>query len=310
MRIIFYGTPDFAVGTLDALLNAGMNVVAVVTAVDKPQGRGRQLKPSAVKAYALEKGLEVLQPSNLKSDAFQQDLQRLQPDLQVVVAFRMMPEKVWNFPPMGTINLHASLLPAYRGAAPINWAIINGEKETGVSTFFLQHEIDTGNIIYQDKVNIAPNETAGTLHDKLMERGAALVVKTVEAIAKGSAPQQSQDLEAPAPLAPKIFKEDCLIDWKQTGEKIERHIRGLSPYPTAFTLWEGKVLKIYAASIHPAQNLPPAGTAESDGKNYLRVACQDAWIYLEDIQAEGKKRMDSKAFLRGNSFPPQSLMHS
>lgn len=310
MRIIFYGTPDFAVATLDALLKAGNKVVAVVTAVDKPQGRGRQLKASAVKTYALEKGLEVLQPSNLKSEDFQDDLKRLKPDLQVVVAFRMMPEKVWDFPPKGTINLHASLLPAYRGAAPINWAIINGEKETGVSTFFLQHEIDTGHIIFQEKVAIEPKETAGSLHDKLMERGAALVVKTVAAIDEGSAPLKSQDLDAPAPKAPKIFKEDCLIDWHQSAIKVERLIRGLSPYPTAYTLWEGKLLKIYSAEIRSAENLPPAGTAESDGKNYLRVACPDAWIYLEDIQAEGKKRMDIKAFLRGNSFPTQSLMHA
>ncbi len=310
MRIIFYGTPDFAVGTLDALLRAGENVVAVVTAVDKPQGRGRQLKPSAVKAYALEKGLEVLQPGNLKSDEFQKDLQDLQPDLQVVVAFRMMPEKVWNFPPKGTINLHASLLPAYRGAAPINWAIINGEKETGVSTFFLQHEIDTGNIIHQDKVAIDPKETAGTLHDKLMERGAALVVRTVKSIADGTEPQQIQDLSVAAPIAPKIFKEDCLINWNLPAEQIERLIRGLSPYPAAYTLWDGKVLKIFSSEMGKEAPTIQPGTVECDGKNYLRVACKDAWLHLLDIQMEGKKRMEIKAFLRGNSFPSHSIMDS
>jgi len=309
MRIIFYGTPDFAVASLDALVQAGADVVAVVTAVDKPQGRGRQLKPSAVKAYAMSKGLEILQPSNLKSEDFQAHLERLKPELQVVVAFRMMPEKVWNFPPKGTVNLHASLLPAYRGAAPINWAIINGEKETGVSTFFLQHEIDTGHIIYQDAVLIEAQETAGSLHDKLMTLGARLIVQTVHAIEEGTAPQLPQQFTEDLPLAPKIYKEDCFIDWKLPAEEIERRIRGLYPYPTAYTTMDGKTLKIHRVAIgDPCEARP--GTLHCDGKTSIHVACADRWLHLLEIQLEGKRSMDAASLLRGNPFPSQSLLPS
>ena len=295
------GTPDFAVASLDALLNAGINIVAVVTAPDKPAGRGQKLNDSAVKKYAVEKGLPVLQPVRLKAPDFIEELRSFNADLQVVVAFRMLPEIVWNMPPKGTINLHASLLPHYRGAAPINWAVINGEKHTGVSTFFLQHEIDTGNIIFSEAVDIADNDTAGTVHDKLMLIGAELLVKTVKAIETGNyseTPQKTAHHEEPK-HAPKIFKEDCLINWNQKAQTVYNHIRGLSPYPAAFTTLHDKTLKIYTADLIVKEpGIQPTGFL-SDGKTYLHFACIDGFIAVKDIQIEGKKRMGVEEFLRG-----------
>jgi methionyl-tRNA formyltransferase len=249
LRIVFMGTPEFAVASLDALVNADFNIIAVITAPDKPGGRGMQLQQSAVKKYAVEKGLNILQPEKLKAPEFLDELKSLNADLQIVVAFRMLPEIVWNMPPMGTINLHGSLLPQYRGAAPINWAIINGEKETGVTTFKLKHEIDTGNILLSQKIPIGEDETAGELHDAMKEIGAALLVKTVSKLAEGKSEEINQSsvvgLQSPElKHAPKIFTETCKIDWNNTTSKIYDLIRGLSPYPAAFTYLDKKILKI------------------------------------------------------------------
>lgn len=299
MKIVFMGTPDFAVASLDALLQADFNIVAVVTAPDKPAGRGQKLNESAVKKYAIEKGIPVLQPEKLKAPEFIEELRSYQADLQVVVAFRMLPEMVWNMPPKGTINLHGSLLPQYRGAAPINHAIINGEKESGVTTFFLTHEIDTGNIIFTDTVPISDEETAGDLHDKLMIAGAKLLVKSVAAIAKGDFTEQPQPMVEVLKHAPKIFKEDCKIDWNNTAQQVHNLIRGLSPYPTAFTLLNGKVLKVFKASIEDKEPGIAAGGFLTDGKTHLKFATKDGFINLLDIQYEGKKRMFIEDFLRG-----------
>ncbi len=293
------GTPDFAVASLSALLQAGLNIVGVVTAADKPAGRGQKINESAVKKYALAHDLKVLQPLKLKDSEFLADLKALNADLFVVVAFRMLPEVVWQIPKKGTINLHGSLLPQYRGAAPINHAIINGEKETGVTTFFLKQEIDTGDVIFADTVTISDSETAGDLHDKLMIVGAKLLVKTVKAIAAddySEVPQlQSEDLKS----APKIFKEFCKIDWNNTNQSVYNHIRGLSPYPTAFTILNDKTLKIFNAE---PENIKPeieAGTYLTDNKTYLKFATKDGYIKLTDLQLEGKKRMLIDEFLRG-----------
>lgn len=293
------GTPDFAVASLNALIEAGFDVVGVVTAADKPAGRGQKLSESAVKRYAIEKGLHILQPLKLKDPQFIAELQALRADLQVVVAFRMLPEVVWNMPPKGTINLHASLLPQYRGAAPINHAIINGEKESGATTFFLKHEIDTGDVIYAEKVTIKDDDTAGDLHDKLMEVGAGLLVKTVKAIEDGSYEEQPQIQSDELQHAPKIFKEFCLIDWNQPVKKVYNLIRGLSPYPTAFTTLNGKTLKIFKAE--PEETAPGIAPGEflTDGKTFLKFAAKDGFIKLRDIQYEGKKRMGIEEFLRG-----------
>ncbi|MCX2575542.1 methionyl-tRNA formyltransferase [Pedobacter sandarakinus] len=299
MKIVFMGTPDFAVASLDALLQANFNIVAVVTAPDKPSGRGQKLSESAIKRYAIEHSIPVLQPEKLKNVDFLAELKSYQADLQVVVAFRMLPEVVWNMPPKGTINLHASLLPNYRGAAPINHAIINGETESGVTTFFLTHEIDTGNIIFSDVVAITANETAGELHDKLMNLGANLLVKTVMAIAQNSYTEQAQPQRDTLKHAPKIFKEDCKLDWNNSVQKIYNQIRGLSPYPTAFTLLNNKTLKIFNAEIEEAEPGISAGGFLSDGKTYLKFAAKDGFIKLLDIQYEGKKRMLIEDFLRG-----------
>ncbi|HEY0054066.1 MAG TPA: methionyl-tRNA formyltransferase [Pedobacter sp.] len=302
MRIIFMGTPDFAVASLDALINAGCNIVAVVTAPDKPAGRGQKIHESAVKQYAVVKGLEVLQPMKLKDPEFHQKLKSLKADLQVVVAFRMLPEVVWDMPPKGTINLHASLLPYYRGAAPINWAVINGEKETGVTTFLLQHEIDKGNILFSETVPIGDQETAGEVHDKLMNTGAALLVKTVKAIEEGNysaVPQDELALKSELPHAPKIFKDDCLISWNQPVQKVFNHIRGLSPYPAAFTTFKDKTLKIYSAELLDKEPGIQPGGFLTDDKTYLRFACADGFICVKDLQLEGKKRMNVEDFLRG-----------
>jgi methionyl-tRNA formyltransferase len=303
LRIVFMGTPEFAVAPLDALVKAGFNIAGVITAPDKPAGRGMQLQQSAVKKYAVEHGLNVLQPEKLKNPQFLEELKALQADLQVVVAFRMLPEAVWNMPPLGTINLHASLLPQYRGAAPINWAVINGERETGVTTFKLQHEIDTGNILLQEKLAIGDEETTGELHDRMKELGAALVVKTVSGLAEGSLQETPQTAlagnETPLKTAPKIFTETCKIDWTKPADDIFNLIRGLSPYPAAFTYLDGKLLKIYKAAKEGPTPALAAGEHETDGKTYLKFAAADGYISIKELQLEGKKKMNVADFLRG-----------
>lgn len=299
MKIVFMGTPDFAVASLNALVEAGFDVVGVVTAADKPAGRGQKLHESAVKQYAVSKGIKVLQPLKLKDPLFIDELKSLNADLQVVVAFRMLPEMVWDMPAKGTINLHASLLPQYRGAAPINHAIINGEKESGVTTFFLKHEIDTGDVIFSESVAISNDDTAGDLHDKLMNVGAGLLVKTVKAIEAGNYTEQPQPQSDELKHAPKIFKEHCLIDWNQSGDKIYNLIRGLSPYPTAFTKLNDKTLKVFKAEFEEKEPGISPGSFLSDGKTYLKFAARDGFIKFTDLQYEGKKRMQVDEFLRG-----------
>jgi methionyl-tRNA formyltransferase len=309
-RIVFLGTPEFAVASLDALVRDNFHIAGVITAPDKPSGRGQKIMSSAIKKYAIKANLSpILQPVNLKDPAFLEDLRLLKPDLQVVVAFRMLPETIWSLPGLGTINLHASLLPQYRGAAPINHVIINGEKETGVTTFFIRHEIDTGNILLQEKVQIKDNETAGELHDRLMHVGAALVSKTVRSIADGNYSEISQsELIGQHPvlkLAPKITTEDCRINWDDNAGSIFNFIRGLSPHPTAWSEWAQKndqkfSLKIYNSSIEIfAHNYKP-GTIITDHKKFLKVACRDGFIHITDLQQAGKKRMNVVDFLRGN----------
>jgi len=314
------GTPDFAVASLDALIKAGFTIVGVITAPDKPAGRGMKMKESAVKKYAVKHGLKILQPEKLKNDEFLSELRSLDADLQAVVAFRMLPEQVWNMPPKGTINVHASLLPQYRGAAPINWAIINGEKETGVTTFKLQHEIDTGNILLQEKIEIGENETAGELHDRMKEIGAALLVRTVEGLVNGTlqeVPQltienDNQSLTTPdSPLAthqsplkhaPKITTQTCQIDWQKSADDIHNLIRGLSPYPAAFTELGDKTLKIFKGEKEHAPPTSRPGKWETDRKSYLKFACKDGYIHVKELQLEGKKRMTVEDFLRGYRF--------
>jgi methionyl-tRNA formyltransferase len=307
LRIVFMGTPEFAVASLDALVKAGCNIVGVITAPDKPGGRGMQLQQSAVKKYALDNNLHVLQPEKLKNPAFLEELKSLNADLQIVVAFRMLPEIVWNMPPMGSVNLHGSLLPQYRGAAPINWAVINGEKETGVTTFKLKHEIDTGDILLQDRFTIGENETAGEVHDRMMQIGAALLLKTVKGLAENTIKETAQsnsDNLQPEVLrhAPKIFTETCEIDFSKTVQEVFNLIRGLSPYPTAFTFLNNKKLKIYRPEKMTTEARMAQGKFETDGKTYLNFACSDGYISVLDLQLEGKKRMDIKDFLRGYRF--------
>ncbi len=313
LRIVFMGTPDFAVPSLDILVQNNYDVVGVITAPDKPAGRGQQLQQSAVKKYAVEKGLHILQPEKLKNPEFIAELKALEANLFIVVAFRMLPEMVWQMPEYGTFNLHASLLPQYRGAAPINWAVINGEKETGVTTFFLQHEIDTGNIILQETIKIEDEDNAGTVHDKLMNVGSQLVLKTVRAIEENKVQESPQSAINSPQLkhAPKIFKETCLIDWQRPAAEIQNLIRGLSPYPAAFTYLDGKVLKIYSAQIaqsnSTADNItvnsqPASITVSTDNKTYLSIKCADAWLDIQELQLEGKKRMKTDEFLRGYRF--------
>lgn len=298
LRIVFFGTPEFAVASLQAVVDAGGKVLAVVTAPDKPSGRGLKLQPSAVKEYAMGQGITVLQPPKLKDPAFQKELQVLGADVFVVVAFRMLPESVWNMPAMGTINVHASLLPQYRGAAPINWAIINGETETGVTTFRLKHQIDTGDILLKQSVTIESSDNAGILHDKLMTEGARLLVKTLNDMAAGTIREQPQIQSEALYHAPKIFKDDMRIDWTSSAEEVNNLIRGLAPYPGAFTDWNNKMLKIYAAHIKE-EDVEEPGSWETDGKNYLRFAASDAWVYIDELQLEGKKRLKTEDFLRG-----------
>lgn len=318
LRIVYMGTPDFAVESLRQLVEGGYNVVGVITMPDKPMGRhGSVLQPSPVKQYAVEKGLRVLQPVNLKDEAFVEELRSLQADLQIVVAFRMLPEVVWNMPPMGTFNLHASLLPQYRGAAPINWAIINGDTETGITTFFLKHEIDTGEVIQQVRVPIADEDNVEVIHDKLMNLGGRLVTETVDAILAGTVkPVPQEELlnlsEEELRPAPKIFKDTCRIDWTKGVKAVYDFVRGLSPYPAAWTELvhpQGgvQVMKVFQAEkvfVSQAENsfVPhkeEVGTVSTDGKTYLRVALTDGYLNILSLQLAGKKRMPVADFLRG-----------
>ncbi len=309
LRIVYMGTPEFAVESLRCLVEGGYNVVGVITMPDKPMGRhGSVLQPSPVKQYAVEQGLKVLQPERLKDEQFVEELRSLKADLQIVVAFRMLPEIVWNMPPMGTFNLHASLLPQYRGAAPINWAVINGDTETGITTFFLKHEIDTGEIIKQVRIPIADTDNVGIVHDKLMALGGKLVVETVDDILAGTVhplPQESlvQGGEALRP-APKIFKDTCRIDWNQPLKSIYDFIRGLSPYPAAWCELSQEdgtklVLKIFATEKIYAVHEFPIGSVHSDGKTYLYIAVKDGYLSLKELQLAGKKRLHIDDFLRG-----------
>ncbi len=325
LRIIFMGTPEFAVASLDALVKMGCNIVGVITAPDKPAGRGMQLQQSAVKKYAVEHNLHVLQPEKLKNPQFLEELKALKADLQIVVAFRMLPEVVWNMPPMGTINVHGSLLPQYRGAAPINWAVINGEKETGVTTFKLKHEIDTGDILLQEKIAIGKNETAGELHDRMKELGAELLIKTIQGLADGTLRESSQSLmmngecsnknnkdqdtdslltihHSHLKHAPKIFTETCKINWNKPVAEIYNLIRGLAPYPAAFTELNEKKLKIYHCKKELNAHTILPGNFDTDKKTYLKFACTDGFINLKELQLEGKKRMEVREFLRGYRF--------
>lgn len=319
LRIVYMGTPEFAVESLKCLVEGGYNVVGVVTMPDKPMGRHQDvLRASPVKQYAVEHGLRVLQPVKLKDEAFVEELRSLHADLQIVVAFRMLPEVVWNMPPMGTFNLHASLLPQYRGAAPINWAVINGETETGITTFFLKHEIDTGEVIQQVRIPIADTDNVGVVHDKLMELGGRLVVETVDNILAGTIrpiPQEEMAVEGPLHPAPKIFKETCRMDWQGRPLKpLYDFVRGLSPYPAAWCEMKdeatGKVytLKIYETEKEPCVCHEPAGKVVSDGKTYLKVAVDGGYLHLKEIQLTGKKRMRIEDFLRGFRMPENLLM--
>lgn len=322
LRIVFMGTPEFAVASLDALVKAGCNIVGVITAPDKAAGRGMQLQQSAVKQYAVENNLRVLQPEKLKNPDFLSELRYLEADLQIVVAFRMLPEVVWNMPPMGSVNLHGSLLPQYRGAAPINWAVINGEKETGVTTFKLKQEIDTGDILLQESFAIAETDNAGDVHDKMKEIGAQLLVKTIKGLADGSlqeTPQflivssESSDLSAANSRltahdslllkhAPKLFTQTCQIDWNKPVDEVYNLIRGLAPYPTAFTFLKDKKLKVFTAK--KVNETPPdlPGKFTTDNKTWLQVACSNGSISILELQLEGKKKMDIVSFLRGYHF--------
>ena len=308
LKILFSGTPDFAVESLKILIENGYNSCGVITAPDKPAGRGMVMQQSAVKKYAQSKGLLILQPEKLKDTTFLLQVASLNADLHIVVAFRMMPEQLWSMPRLGTLNLHASLLPQYRGAAPINRAIMNGERTTGVTTFFLKHEIDTGDIILAEKVDIGPSETAGELHDRLKHVGAALILKTVQQIEKGNlctTPQNSITTEIKH--APKIFKNDCLINWSDKASHIFNQIRGLSPYPGAFTILKNKnekelTLKIYVATISESIEFLEAGKIISDNKSFLNIAASDGLISIKELQLEGKKRMTVVDFMRGFSI--------
>ncbi|MEP7375083.1 MAG: methionyl-tRNA formyltransferase [Chitinophagaceae bacterium] len=332
LRIVFMGTPEFAVASLDALVKAGYNIVGIITAPDKPAGRGMKMNESAVKKYAVEHNLNVLQPEKLKNPEFLEELKSLHADLQIVVAFRMLPEVVWSMPRMGSVNLHGSLLPQYRGAAPINWAVINGEKETGVTTFKLKQEIDTGDILLQESFPIDENETAGEVHDKMKEIGAQVLVKTVKGLVDGTlreTPQssvvnrQSSETDSrltthdslPLKHAPKIFTEICKIDFSKTVEEIHNLVRGLSPFPGAFTYLNDKMLKIYRSEKETSPELRSfpsqssgtseggaSGRFETDSKTFLKFACANGYIHVKELQLEGKKKMTIGDFLRGYHF--------
>ncbi|MDE6549670.1 MAG: methionyl-tRNA formyltransferase [Muribaculaceae bacterium] len=303
LKIVFFGTPEFAVESLDALIKNGFNIAGVVTMPDKVAGRGHKLYQSDVKRYAVDHNLHLLQPEKLKSEEFLNSLRELNADLFIVIAFRMLPREVWQMPRLGTFNLHASLLPKYRGAAPINRAVMNGDKETGVTTFFLKHEIDTGDMIMQRKIEILPEDNVGDVHDKLMHLGAGMVVETVDAIIDGTlttTPQPSGEFTP----APKIFKEDCLIDWNKSSVDIHNHVRGLSPYPAAWTILveeSGRPLecKVFRTNLSDSEtNGTKPGTIKIDGKR-LMIACSDKWLEILELQPAGKKRMAADAFLLG-----------
>jgi len=301
LRIVFMGTPEFAATSLDALCQSRHEVVGVVTVADKPAGRGLHLQSSPVKLLAMERGIPVLQPLKLKDSQFLDELRALNADLFVVVAFRMLPEVVWNMPPLGSVNLHGSLLPKYRGAAPINRAIMNGETETGVTIFFLQHEIDTGKVIVRERMPIGPDTTAGELHDEMMHLGARVLVQAVDAIADERADAVEQDQLMPAntdvPSAPKIFKDNCKVDWSWSVTQVHNHVRGLSPYPAAWSELEGKNVKLFRGNPLLGKKLSAA--FETDGKTYLWFRCSDGAYNIQTLQLEGKKRMEVEEFLRG-----------
>jgi methionyl-tRNA formyltransferase len=309
--IVFMGTPEFAVESLKAVIGAGYPVKAVVTSPDKPSGRGLQLHASPVKEYALENHLTVLQPFKLKDESFIHTLQSLHADIQVVVAFRMLPFEIWSMPPLGTFNLHASLLPQYRGAAPINWAVMNGEEKTGVTTFYINHEIDQGSVIFTEETRIEPDETAGDLHDRLMVLGARLVMKTIRAIENGTADKREQHLitvEGPLKSAPKIHRNNCKIKWDSNIHTVYNFIRGLSPYPGAWSeivsaKGETLIAKIYYATAVRCSHEKNYGTVETDGKTYLSVAARDGFVHIERIQLQGKNQMGVAEFLRGFPLP-------
>jgi len=298
------GTPEFAVPSLEILIQKKFNVIAVITAPDKPQGRGQKLTASPVKECALRHNIPVLQPTNLKSPEFLEELKNYQANLQVVVAFRMLPEVVWAMPALGTFNLHASLLPQYRGAAPINWAIINGERETGVTTFFLTHEIDTGKVIFQEKEAIHEDDDAGKLYERLMYKGAGLVLKTVKAIEAGNVPSQAQNESSTLKHAPKIFKETCEINWNRPSEQIGNFVRGLSPYPAAWTTLNNTIFKIFQvqSAVGNRQSSVNSGEYQTDNKTFLQVKTQDGWISILEFQPEGKKKMSVEEYFRGNKI--------
>mgnify|MGYP000058604708 FL=1 len=304
LKVVFFGTPDFAVASLDALVQNGFSVLAVVTAPDKPAGRGMQLQASAVKQYALQHQLQILQPEKLKDPQFIATLQELAADVHIVVAFRMLPELVWNMPPQGTINVHGSLLPQYRGAAPINWAIMYGETETGVTTFRLKHQIDTGNILLQSKTPIFKEDNFSTVYQRLMLMGAELLVNTLRQIEAGTILEVSQDHieESTIKHAPKLFKENLQIDFNKPAAELVNFIRGLAPFPTAYTFLEQKQLKVFLAHVVNEAPQVAVGIMQTDAKSYIRFACPDAWLYIDELQLEGKKRMETIAFLRGFRF--------
>ena len=308
LRIVFLGTPDFAVPSLNILKINNYNIVGVVTSLDKPSGRGLEIHSSPIKEYAIANGLKIFQPEKLKDENFLADLKKLKADLFIVVAFRMLPNAVWNMPPLGTFNLHASLLPQYRGAAPINWAIINGEKETGVTTFFLQQEIDTGRIILQEKTAINPDETAGELHDRLMVMGADLVLKTVQVIESGKykTKKQSVDIKSNTILhtAPKLFRDNCKINWKNNIEDIHNFVRGLSPYPCAWTqfvspLKNDYITKIYKTKMEPFPTSLPLKTILTDKKTHLKIVVKGGFLHILEIQVPNRKKTGIAEFLRG-----------
>jgi methionyl-tRNA formyltransferase len=309
LRIVFMGTPDFAVGVLKQIVEAGKNIVGIITAPDKPAGRGRKLMASAVKEYAVSQNLKILQPTNLKDESFLKELRDLNANLQVVVAFRMLPKAVWQMPALGTFNLHASLLPQYRGAAPINWAIINNERKTGVTTFFIDEKIDTGNIITNREVSIENKETAETLHDKLMETGSELVLETLQLIEKGIAAPKPQPQSDTLKEAPKLTPENTQIDWIKPGKEIDAFIRGLSPYPVAWsTLYNNKEelkTKIYTADFEKTNHNFKTGTIQTS-KKQLKVACLDGYINIKELQLPGKRKMDVSSLLNGYSFEEDS----
>ncbi|WP_296618888.1 methionyl-tRNA formyltransferase [Marivirga sp.] len=302
LRIVYMGTPDFAVPSLKILVENNYDIAAVITAPDKPKGRGQKLSQSPVKEYAESAGLKIMQPTNLKDSDFQSELASLQANLQIVVAFRMLPEAVWNMPEIGTFNLHASLLPQYRGAAPIHWAVMNGEAETGLTTFFLKHEIDTGSIILQEKETITKTDTTGELYGRLMEKGAQLVLKTVKAIENEDYKLTAQDENQTLKHAPKLFKENTELEWNEPAEKLYNYIRGLNPFPTAWAILNDKKYKIHQSSIVDPNTEGEIGKIITDHKSYLHVQCNPGILALEVIQPEGKKRMAVADFFRGNDI--------